>query len=68
MTEGRAEVIDSGKVHWSRTPTNEPPTEPTELVVRIRVTEMSEKALEATKDLIAWAKPAHVQHRIEMIN
>jgi phage tail-like protein len=66
MTEGRAEVVDSGGVRWSRNPTGEPAAEPAELVVRVRGTGMSERALEATRELVAWAKPAHVPHRIDV--
>jgi phage tail-like protein len=66
MTEGRAQVTDSGKVTWSRTPTNDEPAQPAELV--IKVSGMEAQALEATKALVAWAKPAHVPHRIEAVD
>jgi phage tail-like protein len=64
MTGGRAEVVDSGSVHWSRNPTDPEPAAAAELVVRVRG--MSERELEATRDLVAWAKPAHVPHRIDV--
>lgn len=66
MTDGRAEVVDSGRVHWSRTPTEPEPAEPPRLVVRVHG--MSEPALEATRDLVAWAKPAHVPHSVDVID
>jgi phage tail-like protein len=64
MTDGRAEVVDSGSVRWSSNPTDPEPAANAELVVRVRG--MSERELEATQDLVAWAKPAHVPHRIEV--
>ncbi|MFG1648173.1 phage tail protein [Amycolatopsis sp. NPDC049252] len=67
MSGGLAEVVDSGGVRWSRTPTGpEPATEPVELVVRVRGAGMSDAQLAATRELVAWAKPAHVPHRIEV--
>lgn len=69
MTEGRAEVVDSGGVTWSHDPTDARPSgDPAELVVRIRATGMSDRALDATQALIAWAKPAHVTHRVELVD
>jgi phage tail-like protein len=68
MTEGRAEVVDSGGVRWSRNPTDPEPAAAPELVVRVRRAGMSESELAATRELVAWAKPAHVPHRVDVVD
>jgi phage tail-like protein len=68
MTDGRAEVVDCGGAHWSRTPTDTvPPGGSDELVVRVRGTGGSAEELAAIGDIVAWAKPAHVPHRMEAV-
>ncbi len=68
MTGGLAEVVDSGGVRWSRTPTGaDAATGPAELVVRLRGAGLPAATLAATRDLVAWAKPAHVPHRVEVV-
>jgi phage tail-like protein len=67
MTDGMAEVVDSGSVRWSRYPTDAAPETAAALVVRVRRGEMSDAELDAVRDLVAWAKPAHVPHRVEVV-
>ncbi|WP_410586163.1 phage tail protein I [Amycolatopsis sp. lyj-23] len=67
-TRGQAEVVESGGVHWSRTPGTPPPSEEPSLVVRIRRGSVPDAELAAVRELVAWAKPAHVPHRIELVD
>ncbi|MET8995902.1 phage tail protein [Amycolatopsis sp. NPDC004169] len=67
-TEGRAEVVDSGGTHWSRTPGSTPAAAEPSLVVRLRRGDAPEAELAAVRDLVAAAKPAHVPHHVELVD
>lgn len=67
-TRGRAEVVDSGGARWSRTPSPDAPGQPPALVVRVRRDGLSDAEFDALDSLVAWAKPAHVPHRIETVD
>jgi phage tail-like protein len=65
MTGGRAEVVDSGGVSWSHTPGSaDGVAVAASLVVRVR--EMTDAEVDAVRALVAWAKPAHVPHSVEL--
>lgn len=68
MTGGRAQVVDSGGVRWSRAPSANEAPEAASLVVRLRRDGMSDTEfdaeLDAVRALVAWAKPAHVPHSV----
>jgi len=71
LTGGEVHVYDSGGVAWSDRPGAEPPGHPTPWVqVQVRVpadTEWSIPALRsAVEAAVAAAKPAHVQHSVEV--
>lgn len=64
VTGSEAEISDSGGVTWSQIP-NTPPPGDDELSVLVKVTApVDEKALD---EVVAAAKPAHVSHRVEVV-
>ncbi len=63
-----AEVADSGGVTWSQRPNTPPPGQPEAMVqVRLFAPPGTELDLKSIGDLVAAAKPAHVAHRVEVI-
>lgn len=69
MTDGRARVLDDGGVRWSAGPgtTGDVPAPPGTLVVLVSG-ELSDVEVAAVRDLVAWAKPAHLPHRVEVVD
>ncbi|HEV2344692.1 MAG TPA: phage tail protein [Actinocrinis sp.] len=69
VTAGEVEIAESGGVAWSTAPNTEPPGEATpRLFVRVtlpRGVSVDAAALEA---LIVAEKPAHVPHRLEVVD
>lgn len=68
VTGGRVEIAESGGVAWSAAPNTEPPGEPADWIT-VRVTPppgvtVDPAALEA---LLIAEKPAHVPHRLEVV-
>ncbi len=63
------EIVEPGGVTWSQTPGTAPPLPSTsELVVRIRVADRSTVDLGRLERIVATAKPAHLLHRIELVD
>jgi phage tail-like protein len=71
-TGGLAEVVDSGGVRWSATPSPDGPADPPSLLVRLRRDGRSETdlaaELAAVERLVASAKPAHLPHKVELVD
>ncbi|MGX7826381.1 phage tail protein [Actinokineospora sp. 24-640] len=68
VTDGRARVVDDGGVRWSSSPHDDdmsPP--PAVLVVRVS-RELSDAEVTAVRDLVGWAKPAHLPHRVDVVD
>jgi phage tail-like protein len=67
-TGGAVEIIENGGTAWSIDPGGELPGSPKPLVV-VRVQVDDPKALDASRveALVAAAKPAHVEHRVEIL-
>ena len=67
-TGGAVEIIENGGTAWSIDPGGELPGSPKPLVV-VRVQVDDPKALDASRveALVAAAKPAHVEHRVEIV-
>lgn len=67
-TGGTVEVVDPGRTAWSRAPTD-PGThaEDQVLVVRVLVDDPARVRRAALDELVAATKPAHLPHRIEVL-
>jgi phage tail-like protein len=63
------EIEESGAASWSQTPLGPFPgaTEP-HLVVRLRIPAGSPLDLEGVRAIVAAAAPAHIPHRVEVLN
>lgn len=67
-TGARVEVVDNGGVTWSTTPQErEHPLDPPELRVRVLVEPEARVDVIAVDELVAASKPAHVAHRVELV-
>lgn len=65
-TGGVVEVVDSGGVSWSQSPSEEPDgPEETELLVRVRPPAGAGTDAAAVHAIVAAVKPAHIPHRVE---
>lgn len=66
-TGGTVEIVENGGTAWSIDPGGELPGSPKPLVV-VRVTVDDPKAIDPVRldALVAAAKPAHVEHRVEI--
>jgi phage tail-like protein len=63
------EVVDSAGADWSLTPGAAlPETGESKLTVRVRADRLSDEDRRRIDAIVAAAKPAHVAHRIEVIN
>lgn len=68
LTGGRVELADNGGVSWSDTPGGPLPGEDTpRLAVRVRTDDPESVPLDVLDDVVNWAKPAHVVHRVEVV-
>jgi phage tail-like protein len=67
-TGGQVEVIESGAAGWSKVPNATIPGEPAQsVVVRVTVRDSKKLSTERLDELVAASKPAHVPHRVEII-
>jgi phage tail-like protein len=68
LTGGQVELADNGGVSWSDTPGGPLPGEDTpRLAVRVRHPDPDAVPLDVLDDVVNWAKPAHVVHRVEVV-
>ena len=67
-TEGEVEVLDNGGAAWSTRPGAPLPGQDVPRVaVRVTVADKSTVDIRALEELLADAKPAHVVHRLEVV-
>jgi phage tail-like protein len=66
-TGGSVEVVEPGGTSWSTAPTDLPAAGEDVLVVRVAVEEPQSLRLAALEELVEAAKPAHLPHRIEVV-
>lgn len=69
--DGDVEVVEPGGCVWSAGPTDAPTggsADPTGIVVRVAVDNPAAVRLAALEELVASVKPAHLPHRIEVVN
>jgi phage tail-like protein len=69
LSGGQVEITDSGGVAWSTSPMGELPGQNSpRLAVRVSLQdEVSERTTKAIDSIVAAAKPAHVVHRVEVV-
>jgi len=68
LTGGRAELRDNGGVSWSGTPGGLLPGEDTpRLAVRVSTPDPERVPIDVLDEVVNWAKPAHVVHRVEVV-
>jgi phage tail-like protein len=68
LTGGQVELADNGGVSWSDTPSGPLPGEDTpRLAVRVLHADPDSVPLDVLDDVVNWAKPAHVVHRVEVV-
>jgi phage tail-like protein len=68
LSGGQVEITDSGGVAWSTKPMGPLPGQDSpRLAVRVTVPEATERTTKAIDSIVATAKPAHVVHRVEVV-
>jgi phage tail-like protein len=68
LTGGQVELADNGGVSWSDTPGGPLPGADTpRLAVRVRIADPESVPIDVLDDVVNWAKPAHVVHRVEVV-
>jgi phage tail-like protein len=68
LSGGQVEITDSGGVAWSTSPMGPlPGQDRPRLAVRVSVPEADERTTKAIDAIVATAKPAHVVHRVEVV-
>ncbi|HKC27801.1 MAG TPA: phage tail protein I [Jatrophihabitans sp.] len=68
LSGGTVEITDSGGVGWSTSPMGELPGQDSpRLAVRVSLPEVSDRTSKAIDSIVATAKPAHVVHRVEVV-
>lgn len=68
LSGGQVEISDSGGVAWSTSPMGDlPGRDSPRLAVRVSVPEVTERTTKAIDSIVATAKPAHVVHRVEVV-
>ncbi|PRY39062.1 phage tail-like protein [Umezawaea tangerina] len=69
LTDGRARVVDSGGVAWSSSPDGARPVGSGHPVLLVRVVRgtMTDHELAELEDVLGQVKPAHVPHRVELV-
>jgi phage tail-like protein len=68
LTGGQVELQDNGGVSWSESPGGPLPGEDTpRLAVRVRTPDPDRVPLDVLDEVVNWAKPAHVVHRVEVV-
>jgi phage tail-like protein len=69
LTGGEVRVADSGGVSWSRHPGGETPGDPAPRVsISVVVPAGTTVSAGAVQAVVAAAKPAHVEHNVEVVN
>jgi phage tail-like protein len=67
-TGGKVEVVESGAAGWSKVPNAAIPGEAApSLVVRVTVRDSKKLSASRLDELIAASKPAHIPHRVEIL-
>jgi phage tail-like protein len=68
LTGGQVDLRDNGGVSWSESPGGPLPGEGTpRLAVRVRTPDPDRVPLDMLDEVVNWAKPAHVVHRVEVV-
>jgi phage tail-like protein len=68
LSGGQVEITDSGGVAWSTSPMGKLPGQDSpRLAVRVTVPDDSERTSKAIDSIVTTAKPAHVVHRVEVV-
>lgn len=68
LSGGQVEITDSGGVAWSTGPMGELPGQDSpRLAVRVTVDDADEHTTKAVDAIVTSAKPAHVVHRVEVV-
>ena len=68
LTGGEVDLRDNGGVSWSESPGGPLPGEDTpRLAVRVRTPDPDRVPLDVVDEVVNWAKPAHVVHRVEVV-
>jgi phage tail-like protein len=69
LTDGRAHAVDSAGVAWSSSPDGARPagSDRPALLVRVVRGTMTDDELADLEDLLGQVKPAHVPHRVELV-
>jgi len=68
LSGGQVEITDSGGVAWSTSPMGQLPGQDSpRLAVRVTVPGADERTSKAIDSIVATAKPAHVVHRVEVV-
>ena len=68
LSGGQVEITDSGGVAWSTSPMGELPGQDSpRLAVRVTLPDADERTTKAIDAIVATAKPAHVVHRVEVV-
>ena len=68
LSGGQVEITDSGGVTWSTSPMGELPGQDSpRLAVRVTVPGADERTTKAIDSIVTTAKPAHVVHRVEVV-
>ncbi|WP_410574422.1 phage tail protein [Amycolatopsis sp. cmx-4-61] len=64
LTDGRARLHDAGGVTWSQSPTDDTDHQPPRRLVIEVSADLSPEEVSAVRELVEWAKPAHVAHHV----
>jgi phage tail-like protein len=68
LSGGQVEITDSGGVAWSTSPMGPLPGQDSpRLAVRVTVPDASDRTTKAIDSIVTAAKPAHVVHRVEVV-
>lgn len=68
LSGGQVEITDSGGVSYSTSPMGDMPGQDSpRLAVRVTVPDADERTTKAIDSIVATAKPAHVVHRVEVV-
>jgi phage tail-like protein len=68
LSGGQVEITDSGGVAWSTSPMGPLPGQNSpRLAVRVTVPDASDRTTKAIDSIVTAAKPAHVVHRVEVV-
>lgn len=69
LTGGYVEIADTGGAAWSTSPGAQPPGHPVpHVAIRVTMPAGSSVSARAVEAVVAAAKPAHVQHSVEVVS